>query len=102
MQDWQFCKFKLDSLKINHFVIGINYTEIPEGENRDHVLHGHASLDTAKAFLVANMTDRTRSCIAVHLSDINADPDRIYRELIDIMPDGCLVDIAEKGRTYSL
>ena len=102
MQDWQFCKFKLDSLKINHFVIGINYTEIPEGENRDHVLHGHASLDTAKAFLIANMTDMTRAVIATHLSDINADPDKIYRELIEIMPDGCLVDIAEKGRTYSL
>lgn len=102
MQDWQFCKFKLDSLKINHFVIGINYTEIPEGENRDHVLHGHASLDTAKAFLIANMTDRTRAVIATHLSDLNADSDRIYRELIDIMPDGCLVDIAEKGKTYSL
>ena len=102
MQDWQFCRYRLTQLKINHFVIGINYTEIPEGENRDHVLHGHASLDTAKEFLLTNMTDRTRSVIATHLSEINADPDKIYRELVDITPDGCLVCIAEKGNTYAL
>lgn len=102
MQDWQFCKYRLTQLKINHFVIGINYTEIPEGENRDHVLHGHASLDTAKEFLLTNMTDRTRSVIATHLSEINADPDKIYQELVDITPDGCLVYIAEKGNVYTL
>ena len=102
MQDWQFCRYRLPQLKINHFVIGINYTEIPEGENRDHVLHGHASLDTAKEFLLTNMTDRTRSVIATHLSEINADPDKIYRELVDITPDRCLVCIAEKGNTYTL
>ena len=102
MQDWQFCRYRLPQLKINHFVIGINYTEIPEGENRDHVLHGHASLDTAKEFLLTNMTDRIRSVIATHLSELNADPDKIYRELVNITPDGCLVYIAEKGNTYTL
>ena len=102
MQDWQFCKYRLTQLKINHFVIGINYTEIPEGENRDHVLHGHASLDTAKEFLLTNMTDKTRSVMATHLSEINSDPEKIYKELVDITPDGCLVYIAEKGNTYTL
>lgn len=102
MQDWQFCKFRLTSLKINHFVIGINYTEIPEGENKDHVLHGHASLDTARDFLLTNMTDRTKSVIATHLSTTNADPEKIYQTLTDITPDGCLVGIAEKGKVFDL
>ena len=102
MQDWQFCRYRLTQLKINHFVIGINYTEIPEGENRDHVLHGHASLDTVKDFLMTNITADTRSIIACHLSDQNADPEKIYRELVDIAPDGCLVGIAEKGKVFHL
>ena len=102
MTDWQFCKYRLTSMKINHFLVGVNYSEMPEGENRDHVLHGHASLDTVKDFLLTNMTLDTRSVIACHLSDINSDPDRIYRELTDIAPDGCLVDIAQKGKTYNL
>lgn len=102
MQDWQFCRYKLTNLRINHFVIGINYTEIPEGENRDHVLHGHASLDTARDFLLTNMTDKTRSVIATHLSTANADPEKIYQTLADITPDGCLVGIAEKGKVFDL
>ena len=102
MQDWQFCRYRLTQLKINHFVIGINYTEIPDGENRDHVLHGHASLDTVKDFLMTNITAGTRSIIACHLSDQNADPEKIYRELVDIAPDGCLVGIAEKGKVFHL
>lgn len=102
MTDWQFCKYRLTSLHINHFLIGVNYSENPEGENRDHVLHGHASLDTFKDFLMTNMTADTRSIIACHLSDQNADPEKIYRELVDIAPDGCLVDIAEKGKVFHL
>lgn len=102
MQDWQFCRYKLTNLRINHFVIGINYTEIPEGENRDHVLHGHASLDTAKGFLLINMTDGMKSVIATHLSGSNADSEEIYQTLTDITPDGCLVGIAEKGKVFSL
>lgn len=102
MTDWQACSFKLKRFRINHFVIAVNYSEIPEGENRDHVLHGHSSLETAKNFLLDNMTEDTRSIIACHLSDINADPEKIYRELVDIAPDGCLVDIAEKGKVFQL
>ena len=102
MTDWQFCKYRLTNLHINHFLIAVNYSENPDGENRDHVLHGHASLDTAKEFLLTNMTDRTKSVIATHLSEINADPDKIYQELVDITPDGCLVYIAEKGNIYTL
>lgn len=102
MTDWQVCSFRLKRFRINHFVIAINYSEIPEGENRDHVLHGHSSLETAKNFLLDNMTEDTRSIIACHLSDINADPEKIYRELVDIAPDGCLVGITEKGKVFNL
>ena len=102
MTDWQFCKYRLTSLHINHFLIAVNYSENPEGENRDHVLHGHASLDTVKDFLLTNMTLDTKSIIACHLSGQNADAEKIYRELVNIAPDGCLVEIAEKGNTYTL
>lgn len=102
MTDWQFCKYRLSSLHINHFLIGVNYSEIPEGENRDHVLHGHASLKTVKEFLKVNVTEDTRTILACHLSELNADPDKIYQELVDIAPYGCLVDIAEKGKVFDL
>lgn len=102
MTDWQFCRYRLSSFHINHFLIGVNYSEIPEGENRDHVLHGHASLDTVKEFLKVNVTEDTCTILACHLSELNADPDRIYQELKDIAPDGCLVDIAEKGKVFDL
>lgn len=102
MTDWQFCRYRLTEMKINHFLIGVNYSEIPEGENRDHVLHGHASLDTVKEFLNINITKDTHSIIACHLSDVNSDPDKIYQQLVDIAPDSCLVDIAEKGKVFNL
>lgn len=102
MQDWQFCRFKLDSLKINHFVIGINYTEIPEGENRDHVLHGHASLKTALEFLKTSMTDSCRSIIACHLSERNCDELEVIQGLVNTAPTVRTLAVAKKGITYQL
>lgn len=100
MTDWQFCKYRLTSLHINHFLIAVNYSENPEGENRDHVLHGHASLDTVKDFLLTNMTDRTRSIICCHLSEYNCDPVKVLNELRGISNDKVFIEIAQKGGVY--
>lgn len=96
MTDWQFCKYRLSSLRINHFLIGVNYSEVPEGENRDHVLHGHASLETVKEFLKVNVTESTRSIIACHLSELNADESKILRTIEQLVYGSDYIKLIEK------
>lgn len=102
LTDLMYCKYNLKPFEINHFLIGVNYTDLPDDERKMHVLKGHCSLDTAKAFIENNITDNTRTVIACHLSEIHADPDRIYTELNDITPDSVKVYIAENGARYQL
>lgn len=102
MTDWMYCGFRLEQFRINHFLIAVNYSEIPEGENRNHVIRGHASLDTVKDFLLTNMTLDTRSVIACHLSEVNADAYKIFTELTNIAPSGVKVAIAKKGMVIEL
>ena len=100
MTDWMHCGFRLEQFRINHFLIAVNYSEVPEGENRSHILFGHSSLNTVKDFLLTNMTLDTKSIIAIHLSDTNANEEEIYAQLKSIAPEQVAVEIARKGKVF--
>ena len=106
MTDWMYCPFDLKKQYINHFLIGVNYSEIDEdleeANKKKHVYKGHASLDTAKELIEHNMSEATKSVIACHLSSSNADAKRIENELKGIVDNKVLVGIAEKGKVFDL
>lgn len=102
MTDWMYCGYNLSPFRINHFLIAVNHTDIPDAENKRHILFGHSSLDTVKDFLLTNMTLDTKTITAVHLSEMNADEDRILQELTDIAPSIVKVSIAKKGMVIEL
>lgn len=104
MTDWQYCPYTLTALKINHFLIAVNYTDLPKviGEKEKHVLKGHASLETAVDFLKENVTDACKNVIACHLSKENADEGKIMREITAIVPETVNVAIARKGLVLDL
>lgn len=103
MTDWMYCPYNLSRFNINHFLIAVNYTDLEEDAdgNIRHVLQGHASLKTAKEFLMTSMTDACKTIIACHLSQRNADEDQILTELRELAPDAT-VEIARNGETYQL
>lgn len=104
MTDWMFCRYDLSPFNINHFLIAINYTEldVEEAGKKNHVLHGHSSLDTTLEFLKTSMTDACKTVIACHLSSRNADESKIVRELTELVPETVNVVIAKKGMTLTL
>lgn len=104
MTDWMYCKYNLSKLKINHFLIAVNYTDLEEDESGkiDHVVKGHSSLETAKEFLESSMTDSCRNIICCHLSSRNADDIRILEEIQELVDPTINVIIAKKGITYIL
>lgn len=104
MTDWMYCRYDLSPLNINHFLIAINYTEldVEEAGKKNHVLHGHSSLETALEFLKTSMTDACKTVIACHLSSRNADESKIVRELTELVPETVNVVIAKKGMTLTL
>ena len=102
MTDWMYCPYNLRKFNINHFLIAINYTDYPDDERSQHVLRGHASLDTATEFLKTSMTDACRSITGCHLSDKNADEKLILSRLKELAGENVTVNIAHKGETIDL
>ena len=102
MTDWMYCPFNLSKFNINHFLIAVNYTDHPSDERMQHVLRGHASLDTAIGFLKASMTDACRSITACHLSEVNADEKLILEQIKAVAGENVTVNIARKGETIDL
>ena len=72
----------------------------PAAVNREHVLTGHMSLQTALDFLTANDSPELMSVTLCHLSDRNADPDQFREAAKKVV--SCPVHIAEPGLVAEL
>lgn len=86
--------------EVNHILVEANYSnELIESEaiNREHVLRGHMSLQTALDFISANDSLALRNVILVHLSDENADSKEFEQKTKGILKYGADVYVAEKG-----
>ena len=90
---------------INHILISCNYIKDNlDDENiakRNHVLRGHMELETVKEFIKANAPDGLQNVILCHLSNSNADSERMVAEIQKIAP-WANVFVAERGLEVEL
>lgn len=90
---------------INHILISCNYIKDNlDDENlakRNHVLRGHMELETVKEFIKANASDSLQNVILCHLSNSNADAERMVSEVQSIVPQAN-VDYARAGLEIEL
>ena len=106
MTDCMYCKYNLNKLKINHFLCECNYIKELANENyekglRDRVLKTHMELETVKEFIKANASDSLQNVILCHLSNSNADSERMVAE-IQKVANKANVCVAERGLEIEL
>lgn len=84
--DFEYIRNRFGKQHLNHMVIECNYTDdivfLDEAKTR-HVLGGHASLETVKRLVAANLTDDLADVILVHASEM-LDTERCVREIQEI------------------
>lgn len=90
---------------INHMLVEANYSDDlieHEAVNRDHVLRGHMSLQTALDFISTNDNPKLKNVVLIHLSDKNADSVDFLQKTREIINYCADVSIAEKGLSVNL
>lgn len=107
MTDCMYCKYNFRNIKINHFLCECNYMKELADENyelslRNRVLSTHMELQTAKAFIEANKSNALRTIVLCHLSQQNADPDKMLSEVQNVVGEGVNVFVAHKGLEVEL
>ena len=89
LTDAEMCPYDLSRLGINHVLVECNYSldylEVTDA-NKVHVLRGHMELQTTKRLLQAIYSPSLHSIGLIHLSSVNADPERFQREIQDAFP----------------
>ena len=103
LSDTEYCKYRFP--RVNHILVEANYDKrIIDSSHpaKEHILRGHLELQTTKDFISANKTPDLRNIILCHLSSENADPDRMKREVQEVVGKWVSVDVAEKGKTVEL
>lgn len=91
--------------KVNHILAEANYSDDlidNEAVNREHVLRGHMSLQTALDFISTNDNPNLRKVCLLHLSASNADSDLFLQKTKEILKYGADCYIAEKGLEVNL
>jgi len=87
---------------ITHMMIGVNYdSDLLKESNIDQdqkrrIMQSHASLKTICDFLKVNDLSKLQEVYLLHLSERNADPEKIKREIKEIV--GVPVYIKEEGK----
>lgn len=91
--------------EVNHILVEANYSdELIESEtiNREHVLRGHMSLQTALDFISTNDNQKLINVVLIHLSDKNGDSVNFQHKTKGILKYGANVYVAEKGLEVDL
>lgn len=102
--DFEYIPFSFAKLGINHMLLECNYqTEHINriSENYDHVLRGHAELQTTIDIVKDNASDSLKNVILCHLSDKNAVVDECV-SAVKKVANGANVDYARKGLEVKL
>ena len=95
LSDTEYCKYRFP--RVNHILIEANYDKrIIDSSHpaKEHILRGHLELQTTKDFISANKTPDLRNVILCHLSNENADPDRMKQEIQEVAGKWVYVEIA--------
>ncbi len=101
--DTEYIKYRFKNL--NHILVEANYSNDlidNEAVNREHVLRGHMSLQTALNFISTNDNPALRNVVLLHLSDNNADPAQFLQKTKETVKYGADCHIAEKGLEVDL
>ena len=101
--DTEYIKYRFKNL--NHILVEANYSNDlidNEAVNREHVLRGHMSLQTALDFISTNDNPALRNVVLLHLSDKNADSAQFLQKTKETVKYGTDCYIAEKGLEISL
>jgi len=87
-----------------HILISCNYQKkyISDSAKRTHVLRGHMELETVKEFIKANKSNALRTIILCHLSQENADPNKMLAEVQNVVGEGVKCVVAVAGGTVEL
>lgn len=101
--DFEYIKYLFKKWKIQHMLIECNYQQKyveQSASNREHVLRGHAELQTTLGVIEDN-SDSLVSVILCHLSQNNAEPLECVAEVQKVAKNAN-VDFAEKGKEFNL
>lgn len=103
--DYEYLPFTFKSWKIEHFLIECNYSmsfvdqSVP---NYEHVLMGHASLQTCCEVIGKNKTPDLRNAILCHLSRVSGQAEYFTKEIRKVAGWCVLVDCAASGKYWEL
>lgn len=101
--DTEYIKYRFKG--INHILVESNYSDDlidNEAVNREHVLRGHMSLQTALDFISTNDNPALRNVVLLHLSDKNSDSEQFLQKTKETVKYGADCYIAEKGLEVDL
>ena len=100
--DTEYIKYRFKNL--NHILVEANYSDdlIDKEINREHVLRGHMSLQTALDFISTNDNPALRNVVLLHLSDKNSDSEKFLQQTKQTVKYGANCYIAEKGLEVDL
>lgn len=105
MSDFNYCPYRFFNQALNTLLIECNYCKSmldPDEEKYNHVLRGHAELDTVKDIVKANKTTQLRNVILCHLSHNSADENEILDTIRSVVDVDVNVMIAKAGMEISL
>ena len=101
--DTEYIKYRFKNL--NHILVEANYSDDlveKDAVNREHVLRGHMSLQTATDFISTNDNPALRNVVLLHLSASNSDAYYFLQKTKETTKYGADVYIAEKGLEVNL
>ena len=105
LTDFEYCRYKLKPMELNHLIIGCNYCEELIDRNNPkwkHQITGHCSLSTCKQFIKANLTESLKTVTLVHLSRDASDTTKMLKEIKEVVGDDVLVQIGRSGLEVNL
>ena len=101
--DTEYIKYRFKNL--NHILVESNYSDDlidNESVNREHVLRGHMSLQTALDFISTNDNPALRNVVLLHISQSNGNPVEFLQKTKETIKYGADCYIAEKGLEVDL
>lgn len=97
--DFEYIKYSFKKMGVQHLLIECNYQNEyvdNSAENKNHVLRGHAELQTTIGIIKDNI-DSLKTVILCHLSRENANPIEMIEEVKKVVKSDVYVDYARRG-----
>ena len=100
MTDFEYCQYTFKNQKINHILIECNYQNkyVDRGlANYEHKVRGHCELQTCSDFVEANMSDKLKTVLLLHMGESTCEPSECVEHIQKITGQDVHVGYARKG-----